>query len=183
MNTKVRSRLLFALFLVVLATVMRIVPHPWNLTPVGAVALFSGACFDRRKWAFAIPLLAMLAGDTIAELTTGYGYHSLMPVIYATFAAIVGIGLFIRERRSSPAAVAAAAFASATLFFVVSNFAMWTISTIYPKTLGGLVACYIAGIPFFGNQVAGDLLYSFLLFGTFVWGERRIPKFSPTEAA
>ncbi len=75
MNTR---RLLLAIFLVALATAMRAVPHPMNLTPVGAVALFSGASFDKKRWAFAIPFTAMIIHDSFI------GYHSLMPAIYAS---------------------------------------------------------------------------------------------------
>ena len=71
-----------------------------------------------------------------------------------------------------------AALASATLFYVVTNFAMWTISEIYPKTLAGLIACYVAGIPYCGTQLAGDLLYSAILFGIFVWAERQVTRFA-----
>jgi len=170
-----KARLLLATALVVLGTVMRIVPHPWNLTPIGAVALFSGACFDRKRWAFAIPLLAMFLSDAVI------GFHSLIPVVYATFAATVIIGMLIRGRTPalSPVRIGAGAVASATLFYIVTNFAMWTISTIYPRTFSGLVACYIAGIPFYGTMVLGDLLYAAILFGTFGWAERRLPAFAP----
>lgn len=163
------ARFLLAVLLVVLSTLMRVVPHPWNLTPVGAVSLFSGACFDRKRWAFAVPLAAMFAGDTALELLTGHGYHSLMPVIYATFALIVVLGIFLRDFRRSPLIVGAGAVASATIFYIVSNFAMWTISTIYPHTFSGLIACYVTAIPYYGTMLAGDLVYSALLFGTFVW--------------
>lgn len=168
-------RLLLAILLVVLSTLMRVIPHPWNLTPVGAVALFSGACFDRKRWSFIVPFAAMFVSDSLLELMTGQGYHSLMPVVYGTFAVIVVIGMLLRSRRQSPALVAAGAVASATLFYVVTNFAVWTASPLYPKTLSGLVACYIAAIPFYGTMLAGDLIYSALLFGTFVWFERFAP--------
>ena len=163
-----RNRLLLGIFLVALATLMRIVPHPWNLTPVGAVALFSGACFERKRWSFFIPLAAMFVGDTVI------GYHSLMPVIYATFALIVCIGLLLRDRRNSPVAVGAGAVASATIFYLVTNFAVWLTLGTYPLTPAGLVGCYVAGIPYYGTMLAGDLVYSALLFGTFVWAERRV---------
>src|ERR1700704_5706634 len=110
------ARFLLAVLLVVLSTLMRVVPHPWNLTPVGAVSLFSGACFDRKRWAFAVPLAAMFVGDTALELLTGHGYHSLMPVIYATFALIVVLGILLRDFRRSPLIVGAGAVASATIF-------------------------------------------------------------------
>ena len=161
-------RFLLAIFLVVLSVSMRLVPHPWNLTPVGAVALFSGACFDRKRWSFIVPFAALLASDLL-----GHTFHQLTFVVYATFALNIVVGMLIRDRRRSPAIVAAGATASATIFYVVTNFAMWTISTTYPKTPAGLATCYIAGIPFYGTMLAGDLIYSALLFGTFVWVERR----------
>lgn len=175
---KINARFLLGLSLVVLATVMRVIPHPWNLTPVGAVSLFSGATFDRNRWAFAIPLGAMFLSDTLLEIFTGHGYHSLMPVIYATFAVIVLFGMLLRKRRGSPVAVASGAVASATLFFIVTNFAMWTISTIYPHTLAGLVTCFITAIPYYETMLMADLVFSALLFGTFVWLEHRVPQFA-----
>jgi hypothetical protein len=178
MNRNTTARLLLGIALVFVCMIMRIAPHPWNLTPVGAVSLFSGACFDRRRWAFLVPLAAMFASDTVLEILTGQGYHSLMPVVYATFSLIVVIGIGLRDRRQSPLAVGGGAFASATIFYVVTNFAVWTSSTTYPKTFGGLLACYVAAIPFYGTMLAGDVLYSALLFGTFVWAERRMPHFA-----
>ena len=53
------------------------------------------------------------------------------------------------------------------LFYIVTNFGMWLFSGIYPRTLAGLEACYVAAIPFFQNTVAGDLVYTALLFGGF----------------
>ena len=167
-----RQRLLLAALLVALATIMRVVPHPWNLTPVGAVALFSGACFDRKRWAFAVPLGAMVIGDAFV------GFHSLMPAIYATFALIVCIGFLLRSRRDSVAAVGLAAVSSSTIFFLTTNFAVWKLLGTYPQDFAGLVACYVAGLPFYGTMLAGDLIYSALLFGTFVWAERRLPGFA-----
>jgi hypothetical protein len=164
------KRSLLATLLVVLATAMRIAPHPWNLTPVGAIALFAGASFDRKRWSFAVPLISLFLSDIVI------GFHSLIPVVYAAFAASVLIGMLIR--RVTPQSVAAGAIASATLFYIVTNFAMWTVSTIYAKTFAGLVACYVAGIPFYGTMVAGDLLYSAALFGTFAWAQRRVSIFA-----
>ncbi|HSP13896.1 MAG TPA: DUF6580 family putative transport protein [Thermoanaerobaculia bacterium] len=176
MNRNTIGRFVLAAALVLLCTVMRVLPHPWNLTPVGATALFSGACFDRRRWAFLAPLAAMFVSDTALQILTGHGYHVLMPVVYATFAIIVLMGIALRSRRGSAGAVAAGAVGAATLFYAVTNFAVWTISAMYPRTLAGLMACYIAGIPFYGTMLIGDLLYSGVLFGTFVWAERTIPR-------
>jgi len=61
------------------------------------------------------------------------------------------------------------------LFFVVTNFGTWAVSGMYPMTLAGLAACYLAAIPFFQNTVVGDLFYSGVLFGGFALLERAIP--------
>ena len=51
------------------------------------------------------------------------------------------------------------------LFFGLSNFGVWMTDSFYPKTLQGLGLCYVAAIPFFVNQVLGDLAYATVLFG------------------
>jgi hypothetical protein len=101
-----------------------------------------------------------------------------MPVIYATYALIAVLGMRLRERRDSVPAVGGAALLSATIFFIVTNFAVWAMGTIYPKTGAGLTACYVAAIPFFGNTLASDVIYTAVLFGLFAAAERAIPKFA-----
>ena len=59
------------------------------------------------------------------------------------------------------------------LFFVLTNFGVWGIDNLCPKTTAGLVDCYVAAIPFFRNMLLGDLLYSALLFGTLAFAENR----------
>ena len=110
----------------------------------------------------------MLIGDAFI------GFHSLMPVIYATYALIAVIGMLLRDRESIPV-VGACALLSSTIFFITTNFAVWTLGTTYAKTAAGLVACYIAAIPFFGNTIASDLLFTAIFFGAFALAERKIP--------
>ena len=124
MNTTIRSRFWLMAGLVFGAAALRLLPHPPNFTPVAAIALFGGAHFSRKFWAFAVPLAAMLVSDAVMEVTTGHGFTSGMPVIYATFAAIVGMGILIRNRRTQLLPVAGAAVASAVLFYLTTNFAV-----------------------------------------------------------
>lgn len=159
--------------LVVAAMATRLIPHPANFTAVTAVALFAGAHFERR-WAVVVPLAAMLASDALFELRFGWGFHALMPVVYASFAAVVWLGRLLRRRRRL-LPVAAAAVAGPTLFFVTTNFAVWALGAGYPHTAAGLIACYVAAIPFFGASVAGCVFYAGLLFGGFALAERRLP--------
>jgi hypothetical protein len=161
-------RTLLALAIIALAAALRIAAHPWNFTPVGAMALFSGAIIRDRRLAFFFPILALLVGDMFI------GFHRLMPVVYASFLVSVAIGFWLRDRRSLGHITAATLF-GAMQFFLVTNFAVWAFGLSYPRNSAGLLACYVAGIPFFWNTLAGDAVYATLLFGGFALAERLFP--------
>jgi hypothetical protein len=161
-------RTLLALVLIVLAAALRIAPHPWNFTPVGAMALFSGAVLKDRRLAFLFPLVALFVGDVFI------GLYKIIPIIYASFLVSVAIGLWLRDRRTV-ARISLATLLGAIQFFLVSNFAVWQFLKGFPHTASGLAACYIAGIPFFWNTLAGDAVYATLLFGGFALAERLFP--------
>src|SRR5882724_13354331 len=97
--------------MIVLAAILRIVPHPWNLAPIGAMALFSGAMFRNRWIAFLLPLASLFAGDLFV------GFHKLILIVYASFAISVAIGRWLRENRSL-ARIGGAVFLGAAQFFV-----------------------------------------------------------------
>src|SRR5258707_6532597 len=174
MNTEVSQketlfyRTLLALALIVLAAALRIAPHPWNFTPVGAMALFSGALLKDRRLAFLLPLLTLFLGDIFI------GFHKLIPIVYASFLINVAIGFWLRDRRTITR-ISLATLAGAIQFFLITNFAVWEFLSGYPHTASGLFACYIAGIPFFWNTLVGDTLYAALLFGGFAFAERFLP--------
>jgi hypothetical protein len=159
--------------LILAAALSRLLPHPPNFTPIAAIALSSAVYFDKR-FAFIIPLAAMLISDLFL------GFHTGMAWVYGSFFAIGGIGLWLRSHKR-PLPIAGAALASSVLFFVVTNFGVWLTGTLYPKTLEGLIACYVAAIPFFQNTVAGDLLYTGVLFGLFEVIERYVRRPSAAE--
>lgn len=159
-----RSSALILLILAAAAT--RLLPHPPNLTSVTALALFGGAYFPRRWLAFAVPLLALFGSDLIL------GFYPGMEVQYLSFAVVICIGLALRRRRSF-ARITTAAVASSMSFFAITNFGVWQLGTMYPKTLAGLGACFLAAVPFFRNTLVGDLFYSALLFGGFQLLEQR----------
>ena len=156
------------LAMIAVAAALRVLPHPWNFAPVGAMALFGGAAFASRRAALLFPLLALFVGDIFI------GFHRLMPVVYASFVASVAIGFWLRERRSV-ARIGAATLAGAVQFFLVTNSGVWLSGMTYPKTAAGLFACYMAGIPFFWNTLASDAAYATLLFGGLALAERYFP--------
>lgn len=162
------SRLIAILGAIVTAAALRLVPHPPNFTPIGAMALFGAAYLGRRPVAFAAPLGALLLGDLVI------GFYPGMWVTYLSFALVVLVG-WLALSRISVLRLGIAATASSILFFLVSNFGTWALSGMYPHTLTGLAACYVAAIPFFQNMLAGDLFFTALLFGGFALLERLVP--------
>lgn len=163
-------RTILALAMIVMAAALRIAPHPWNFTPIGAMALFSGAILKDRRLAFAFPLLALFAGDLFVGL---YNYK-LMLVVYASFLVSVAIGFWLRNQRTT-GRIALGTLAAATQFFLATNFAVWATSLSYEHNLTGLATCYVAGLPFFGNTLTGDALYAGLFFGGFALAEHFFP--------
>jgi hypothetical protein len=168
--------------LIAVAVAVRLLIHfvpgslPYNFTPVEAVALFGGALFADRRLAVAVPLLAMFLSDILI------GLHELIPLVYLLIAATVWLGGTLRGRLSA-GRIAIAAIVSTTGFYLATNFAVWLLGDMYPHTGAGLVACYVAGIPFYQWQLLGSLLWSALLFGGFALLTRRFPVLAAPQPA
>src|SRR5882724_10317612 len=154
--------------MIVLAATLRIVPHPWNLAPIGAIALFSGSMFRNRWIAFLLPLASLFAGDVFV------GFHKLMLIVYGSIAISIAIGRWLGENKTA-ARIGGAVLIGALQFFVITNFAMWAIGGFYSKTAAGLVNCFVAGVPFFWNTLAGDAMYAGVFFGGFALAEKLVP--------
>lgn len=165
---------------VLLAAVIRLIPHPPNFAPITAMALFGAATFTDKRVAFLMPLLALFVSDVCIEilhrmgLMASWGIYSGMWVTYIAFLLITMIGFLFRHRRSAPT-IAAATFAGPVVFFVVSNFGVWLTWYLYPHTLEGFLTCYTAAIPFFPNTLLGDAVYGTVLFGAFAVAEQLMP--------
>jgi len=157
------------------AAASRLLPHPPNLTAMTAMALFAGASLSDWRLALAVPLTALLLSDALI------GFYGHMEIVYASFALVVGVGLLIRRHRSVPK-IGAAALSSSVLFFVLTNFGVWATESMYPKTVSGLIACYVAAIPFFRNMLVGDLFYALILFGGLALLERSMPSLRERQA-
>jgi len=173
----------YAILIVVIliAAMSRLIPHPYNFTPIGGMALFGAAYFSRRWVAVAVPFVAMWLSDLVLNNVVYKAYYPSESFVwwgsawvYAAFAAIAILG-FLVLTRIRPGRILVASLSASVLFFLITNFSVWLGSTVYPQTIAGLGACYAAGLPFFGNTLAGDLFYSALLFGVFEWAKYRMP--------
>jgi len=170
------TRFFAILGIVITAAAMRLLPHPPNVTPIAAMALFGGVYFNSRITAILVPLTAMYLSDIVLGFFFyDFGwFHWFMPFVYGSFAVTVCLGLLIR-RRLTPLTVSGAALGGSVLFFILTNFGVWLIGGLYPKTPAGLFSCYIAAIPFFRNMLVGNAAYTLMLFGGFALAQRYLP--------
>ena len=155
-----------AFFWVVAAVFSRILPHPWlNFTAVGAGLLYFGAKRSLR-W-IAVPVLALAATDYyLTVFAYNYPFHlSEYLVTWAWYAAVVVLGYLLLREKITVARVGTGAVLAPTSFFVVSNYAVWVSSPMYPHTFAGLMTCYAAGLPFYRNDVISTAVFCGVAFG------------------
>lgn len=160
MKKLVTNPQLLALALVGVAVISRWLPHPANVAPITAVALFSGVYLN-KKTAIVLPLLSMLLSDLIIGF-----YGPMMVFVYGSFLLSSLIGFIVRKSPSKKKIIAAS-LCSSVLFFLITNFGVWFAGTMYSKDVSGLLTSYVAGLPFFRNTLLGDLFYTTVLFGAY----------------
>ncbi len=172
---KITPRFWILTLMVFAAAFVRLIPHPPNFAPIAAMALFGGAYFNKKSFAFAVPLAAMFLTDSII------GFHSGMWIVYLSFALIVVIGMLILKKVSVKNVVLASVTASIS-FFIITNFGVWAFGTMYPKNIAGLIECYVAAIPFIQNTTIGDLFFSGIMFGVYEFAKTKLPVLSEAKA-
>lgn len=154
---KISPKTLTLIAIVVAVSLYRIFPHPYNITPVMALALFAGTYFEKKWMAFAVPLVSMFLADLFL------GLHNTIIFVYGAMAVAVLIGFWLQNRVSS-LKVIGATISSSLIFFIVSNFGVWLVSGYYSKNWAGLIECYTLALPFLQRSMMGDLLFSGVLF-------------------
>lgn len=167
----ISSKLPLVISLVLVAAATRLLPHPDNFVPVGAMALFGAAALPKRWLAILLPLAAYYLSDLFlnnivyAEYFEGF-YWGINLWVYGGVVLMVLIGMgILRNSDLSWSRIGGAAVGASLVFFLVSNFGVWIGGMMYPKTMAGLIACYVAALPFFGMSLAANLIFSGVLFG------------------
>ncbi|HVN92776.1 MAG TPA: DUF6580 family putative transport protein [Terracidiphilus sp.] len=130
-----------------------------NFTAVTGSLIYFGA---RRSWR---EMLAPLAVFMISDycLTT-YTYHSAFHwqsygITWTWYAAVMVLGAILLREKTTLTRGIAATLIGPTGFFLVSNFSVWVSGfNGYPPTMAGLGACYIAGLPFYRNDLAATAI-------------------------
>ncbi|HEU5340629.1 DUF6580 family putative transport protein [Edaphobacter sp.] len=160
-----------AAYLVLLVAVLsRILPYSFHTVNLGFTAVGGGLLYfgaRRSRWQLVFAVLALMATDYyLTVYVFGYPFHaSDYLVTWGWEAAACLMGFYMLRTKSTGWRVAGAVAASSTSFFLVSNFVVWAGSVMYPHTAAGLGACYVAGIPFYANDVISTALTAGALFG------------------
>jgi hypothetical protein len=165
-----------AIALTILSALGRLLPHPPNVTPLGASSLFAGARLN--GWmAYLLPILVMVVTDPLVG-----GYNRSTPVIYLCFLISVWIGRRVRST-DSPLRIGGACLLSSLQFFLLTNFATWMFGTMYAKSVAGLATCYVAALPFFGATFLGDIFFTAAIFGLYALLTRTVAQSERTAHA
>ncbi len=158
---KNKNQILLIITLILLGVICRLLPHPANFTPIGAIALFGGF-YWRGKWQAIMPLLILLISDSII----GFYSIGIMLAVYICIAFNAYLGKLIQPEKIMRRIVPITLIGSC-IFFLATNFAVWSLANWYPHNLAGLFNCYYLALPFFRNTIAGDMLYTSVLFGAY----------------
>ncbi len=164
------------LAVIVVGLMARFLPLPPNFAAIGAIALFGGAYFSNRILALILPLAVLFASDLIFGLIDPQmAFYSSQPIVYLGFIFIGLLGFTLRGNKN-PLKIAGASLGGSAVFFLVSNLGVWLTSAMYAKTIGGLIACYGAALPFLKYTVSGDLVFNTVFFGAAYFISQTSPK-------
>lgn len=156
--------------------------YPWNFSPAFAVCLFSGAFCTDRKLSAILPLVTFLISDLGIWALTGrvdWAFYPWQFAVYLCLLICTTLGFVLRDRRSI-LSIATTGLIGCTVFFFVTNFAVWALGTTYPRTLLGVLECYVAAIPYFRNSLLGTAFFGAALFSPFCIREVKV---SPLDAS
>jgi hypothetical protein len=157
--------------------------RPFGFAPQMAMAIFGGAVISNKKFAFILPLVSLLISDLLYQvlyingITSIQGFYEGQVLIYVLFIALTFFGMLMKKINVKN--ILGFTVSGSVIFFLVSNFGVWIGGGGFkrPLTFDGLMLCYGDALAFYrdyglingfyGNQLIGDLFFSFALFGGF----------------
>jgi len=179
---------------IILAAAMLRIPNaaqltPWmNFSPIGAMAMFGGACFNNRWKAFIFPLLSLLLSDLIINTIVFGGQYGVMYsgwyIIYGIFVLVVVLARWM-IKKVTVKNVLITAVVAALAHWLIADFAVWLsggtdVRTMTPlaRNWTGLLQCYVQGFPFMKHFLMGNLVYGAVMFGGFELLRQKFPVLS-----
>lgn len=157
--------------------------RPFGFAPQVAMALFGGAVIKDKRLAILLPMISLLISDALYQLLYAYdlspikGYYRGQWANYLLFIGLTLFGTLMKKINFKN--VLGFTVSGSLIFFLLSNFGVWIGGGgfVRPKTFDGLLQCYGDALAFhrdygliqgfYGNQLIGDLFFSFVLFGAY----------------
>ena len=152
--TENKKGFVLAIVVILVLSLTRLMPHPWNFSPMLAVGVFSGFYLRQFYLSLFVIIFSMFIGDLFL------GFHNTMFFTYIALAVAVAIGLSIKRFKFKE--VLYSSLASSVCFFIITNFGAWLTLEMYVKNFSGLMQSYVMAIPFFHNTLISTFLYLFL---------------------
>lgn len=168
------KQILFIISLIGLAAFTRLLPHPPNFTAITAISLFGGAVFSKKIFRFLIPITALFITDIVlnnvvyAEYNEGFTLLSKYSIWVYIPVLITALLAPILIKKINTKSVLVGSAAGSIIFYAISNLGVFLMDPLYTKDLVGFIACYVAAIPFFLNTLTSAVVFSSLLFVSYV---------------
>lgn len=175
MKHQKREGLIFCLFILWIGIYYRLIPHPPNFSPLIPITVFSGFIlpqYTNKYLPYLIPLIILISSDLIL------GLHNQIFTVYFAFLSSVYLSRVyfkffkVYQEKSNLKKIFHANISSlvnSTWFYIFSNFGVWLTTNMYPKTMDGLIQCYVMAIPFFKNSIISSILFCTLIFGIYYY--------------
>ncbi len=151
----------------------------FNVSALGALALYSGVTFKKSIRTILVPFAALFITDLLLNNIVYSAYNEGFAwftsgafYIYSAYLVMIALGWMIQ---SSPklASVLGASVAGSLLFFLITNFGAWIGNPVYPQNTLGLIESYTAGLPFLKNTMAGNIFFSVVLIQGYVFAKAK----------
>ena len=157
--------------IIVIGIITRFIPHPPNFTPILSFALLSGV-YSKNNLGIFIPISIMLFSDMVL------GSHGAIIWVYSSLFVVYLIGYYFIKNISFKN-VLLGAIAGSFIFFILTNLGVWFIG--YPKNIEGLIACYVAAIPFYKNTLLSAIIYTSAIHAIYVVLSKNILAFQNSK--
>lgn len=161
-KTLTDNKLLVAIIaMVTLGVFWRLMPHVPNFAPIGAIALTAGTLLSKKQSALLLFAIMLITDSAI-------GFYAGFEWTWLALAFVIPLGSAIK-RLPFAAKTSLGAISASLVFFVISNFGVWLTSGMYQLSFSGLVKTYVMALPFFGNTLISDFVFSSALFGLAIY--------------
>jgi len=159
-----RDKVFYFIFFLLLLALSRVIPHPPNFTPILATSIMAPLLMKDRIYGIALPIIAVFISDIII------GFHSYQLAVYFSLLCIS----FVTPMKKNYLYLGTMAIGGSLWFYLITNFAVWSMSSMYPKTIEGILSCYVLALPFLASTLISTLLFTFLI----TWSSEALSSFN-----